>query len=346
VRNKSDIISPKYDFCTKALFENEEIRAGFLSDVLGIPRESIRNTRLMNTFLWRIRNRDKQGILDIKIELNDNTKINIELQIVKYENWDRRSLFYLSKIFVEDLRNRQDYSNIRKCIHISILDFDFTENDDAHNIYYFRNNKGELFSEAMEIHTIELRKEISEEEPLYDWIRFYNSQSKEELEMLKTKNHSIRLAIAEVLALSGNEKMRAIRDAEFKANCDRVSFMNAARREGLRAGREEGLAQGREEGIQQGIVKGIEKGIQQGIEEGIQQGIEEGIKKGKLDESAGVNSKEKGKRLQVARGSALPYQVRVRCVGNRVGKSFVEFAMSISKISILYSKASPVYLHD
>lgn len=260
MRKKGDIISPKYDFCTKALFEHEEIRRGFLSDVLGIPKEEIRSTRLMNTFLSRLQMKDKQGILDIKIELNDDTKINIELQIVKGDSWDRRSLYYLSKIFVEDIRGGQDYSKIRKCIHISILDFDFTGSKEAHNVYHFRNEKGEVFSDAMEIHTIELRKQTSEEDPLYDWIRFYNSESKEELEMLKTKNSSIRYAILELLSLSGSKRARALRDAQFKASCDETWLRESAKR----AGRAEGLAEGREEGRE----KGIEILILDNLEEG------------------------------------------------------------------------------
>ena len=45
------IISPKYDYCAKELFRNEVVRNHFLSDVLEIPVEEIRSSRLLNTFL-------------------------------------------------------------------------------------------------------------------------------------------------------------------------------------------------------------------------------------------------------------------------------------------------------
>ena len=75
------IISLKYDYFFKHLMTNETIRKHFLSDVLGIPLNKIKSVRLANTFLWKMYRRQKLGILDVLLILNDNTKVNIELQI-------------------------------------------------------------------------------------------------------------------------------------------------------------------------------------------------------------------------------------------------------------------------
>lgn len=37
--------------------------------------------RLSNTFLWKRYWKQKQGIVDVVVELNNNSKVNIELQI-------------------------------------------------------------------------------------------------------------------------------------------------------------------------------------------------------------------------------------------------------------------------
>lgn len=47
------IISPKYDFSMKELFNNEVIRKYFICDVLDISVEKVRSVRLLNTFLWK-----------------------------------------------------------------------------------------------------------------------------------------------------------------------------------------------------------------------------------------------------------------------------------------------------
>ena len=90
------IISLKYDFSFKYLFLNETVRRYFISDALGIPLEEIRSVRLANTFLWKQYQRQKQGILDIVVELNDDSRVNIELQMEFLSYWDKRSLFYLN----------------------------------------------------------------------------------------------------------------------------------------------------------------------------------------------------------------------------------------------------------
>ena len=117
------IVSLKYDYIFKYLMTNEKVRKHFLSDVLDIPLEKIKSVRLANTFLWKKYYRQKQGILDVLLILNDDSKINIELQVKALKYWDRRSLFYLSKMFTEDLLIGENYTKLKKCINISILDF-------------------------------------------------------------------------------------------------------------------------------------------------------------------------------------------------------------------------------
>ena len=73
------VISLKYDFCIKEIMENEIVRKHFISDVLGIVLADIKSVRMMNPFLWKRYRKQKQGILDIQLELNDDTKINIEI---------------------------------------------------------------------------------------------------------------------------------------------------------------------------------------------------------------------------------------------------------------------------
>lgn len=116
-------VSLKYDFCIKEVMENEIVRRHFISDGLGIPLEDIRSVRMMNPYLWKRYRSQKQGILDIQLELNDDTKINIEMQLKQKLNWKKRTVFYLAKMFTEDLRRGEDYKNVRKCIAITILDF-------------------------------------------------------------------------------------------------------------------------------------------------------------------------------------------------------------------------------
>lgn len=66
--------------------------------------EDIRSVRLGNPSLRKRYRNQKQGIMDILVELKGDTKVNIEIQVKFYTHWDRRNLFYLAKMYTDDLR--------------------------------------------------------------------------------------------------------------------------------------------------------------------------------------------------------------------------------------------------
>ena len=91
------LMSPKVDFCFKELMRNSEVRKGFLSAVLEIPPEEIRETTLLPTHLQKEQGKDKLGILDVQVRMQDGTKVDIEVNVAPFVAWPERSLFYLGK---------------------------------------------------------------------------------------------------------------------------------------------------------------------------------------------------------------------------------------------------------
>ena len=98
-----DIISPKMDFAFRELMEDDEVRRYFICDVLNMPVDQVCETRLGNSFLRRRHHKMKQGILDVKVFLHDGTRINLEMQLRKQKFWEKRSLYYLAKMYVDVL---------------------------------------------------------------------------------------------------------------------------------------------------------------------------------------------------------------------------------------------------
>lgn len=117
------LMSPKVDFAFKEIMRNDKVRKGFLSAVLDIPVSQIKQTVLKNTELPRLHDDEKQGILDVCLTMNDNTEINIEIQVSAMKTWANRSTFYVAKMLTEQVGINKRYSNIKKCIGINILDF-------------------------------------------------------------------------------------------------------------------------------------------------------------------------------------------------------------------------------
>ena len=68
------------------------------------------------------------------------------------------SVFYLAKMFTADLSRGEDYEKAKRCIVITILDFDIDDGGEYHNVYMLRDKNGRLYTDVLELHTIELKK--------------------------------------------------------------------------------------------------------------------------------------------------------------------------------------------
>lgn len=253
-------ILPKSDDCFKELFRDEDVRKYFISDVTGIPLKDIKSIKLANSFLRKNHKRQKLGILDVFLELNNCTKINIEIQLKHLKSWDKRQLFYLSKIYAADIKDGEDYDKLTPCISIAILDFKLSDRLEYHHIYKLRDKNGNVFSDIFEVHTIELKKPLTGNRPVNDWIRFFNAESEEDFTMIKTKNPGILKAIEKVRNFSLNPHLRLRYEAYLKDRRDQHAIEAYIKEHSIEQGREQGRVQGIEQGIEIFIRAGIRDG--------------------------------------------------------------------------------------
>ena len=101
---------------------NEEITKGLLNAIL---KEKVTDVSLnCNTILEKDLYDDKLGILDIRAKVNNTVDINIEMQLVDEKNIEKRIVFYLSKMYTQNLKKAHNYSELNKCISILFIDFE------------------------------------------------------------------------------------------------------------------------------------------------------------------------------------------------------------------------------
>ena len=126
-------------------------------------------------------------------------------------------------MFTEGLLRGEHYERLKRCICISILGFNLDERPEYHKVYRLRDESGYEFSDMLEIHVIELNKTLSGSGRMDDWIRLFNAQTEEELDMLqtKTKNPGIVEAIREVRTMRLGRTLKALHDAHLKDIRDR-----------------------------------------------------------------------------------------------------------------------------
>ena len=247
------IMKPKVDFCFKELMEEPEVRRGFISAVLGIRPEEIIQTTLLPTHLRKESQEEKLGILDVRVLLNGDIQINMEMQVAPFELWAERSLFYLGKMYIDQIKEGEDYDVLKKCIHIGILDFVmFQEDEEFYSRFHiWEDQRHRKYTDKLEVHILELPKLDRYRYPpteLLIWARFINAERKEDLEMIAKTDKFLGKAYEALTNLSADEKKRLEYEAREKAIRDHHHQMKS----NWNAGHEQGLKQGIEQGEKSG----------------------------------------------------------------------------------------------
>lgn len=267
------LMKPKIDFAFKEIMMNEQARIGFLSAILKLDPLDIKQTQILNTNLRKVHEMEKQGILDVRVLMNDNVEIDIEIQLSPLKVWADRSLFYLSKIYTEQIETGQNYTVFKKCVSVSILDFILFKNENEFYscFHILEDTRHTLYTDKMEFHVLELPKlpkELKKDaNDVLLWAKFINAESKEEFDMLASKNKYINSAYQQLQVISQDKQKQMEYTQRMKAVLDYNQGMLEAKQEGLeqglKQGLEQGLIQGKEEGINNVIIAlksiGIEK---------------------------------------------------------------------------------------
>ena len=241
-----DLLDPKNDFVFKRIFgseENKDILLAFLNRTFTEAGESpLTEIILMNPYTDKDSPRDKQSIFDIQAKTVDGQLINVEMQLFnKYDN-EKRTLFYWSKQYSDQLEEGQSYKKLRKCVTINILNFTILPNDRYHSVFHLREDQsGITFIDDIEIHIMELSKlnqqNIPDEGGLLNWLLFLKSEDTKNWEVLKVNEPTLGKAMTALEFLSQDAEARRQYEMRQKALHDEASMIEGARTEGETKGK-------------------------------------------------------------------------------------------------------------
>lgn len=255
-QNKEEFIMlPTVDFCFKELMQNAKVRQGMIAALLGVEPEEIEKTELLPTILHTEYPDDKYGILDVKVILKNETQMDFEMQVTAVSYWTKRILFYLGKMYTDQLKAGESYNKLKKCIHVGILDFIHFPDDDRcyRKIIFCDEDTGEEYTDLLEIHVLELKKlqeKEQNESGIIRWMRFLGAKSRREFEKMAKEDSYIDEAYEMLKHMSADEKKRLEYEAREKAIRDYNSQMQASREEGIAIGEERGEERGKRIGEQ------------------------------------------------------------------------------------------------
>lgn len=278
-RNREKFIMlPTVDFCFKELMQNPKVRQGFIAAIMGKDPKTIRKTTLIPNATKKESKDAKLGILDVMVEMEDGSKVNMEMQVAYFGWWSSRVLFYVSKVYSGQIKEGEDYDVLKKCIHVSILDFIHFPQDKKcyRKIAFCDVETGEQYTDLMELHILELKKlppGDRNEEGVIRWMRFFGGKNRKEFEDMAKTDEYIEEAYDELKKLSMDEQKRMEYEARQKALRDYNSQMKSAREYGLKQGIEQGIEQGIKQGIKQGKAQGERSVLQKLIRKKKEKGM-------------------------------------------------------------------------
>lgn len=194
-------------------------------------------------------------------------------------------MFYIGKMYTGQIKEGESYDKLKKCIHVSILDFVHFPEDRRcyHRIAFCDTKTGAPYTDLMEIHILELAKlpeKARDEEGIIRWMRFFSGKNKEEFQAMAGQDQYIDEAYRELLKLSADEQKKLEYELRQRAVRDYNTQMGSA------------LTQGREEGMRYGLEQGRQRGVRQGRQSIILAMLENGMEPEEICRLAGVTAEE------------------------------------------------------
>jgi predicted transposase/invertase (TIGR01784 family) len=205
----------------------------------------------------------KAAKLDVLARLSTGSKVNIEVQNKNEYNIEKRSLYYWSRKYIEDLRSGEDYIDLVPVIGINIVDFGYGPVEDFHTSYHLweDRHKEALLTEVCEIHFLDMVKfrrsrERDLEDPLNRWLVYFDEHSPADLiEEVVKMDTAIQMTQEKLEMIARDPGLRRAYESIEKAERDYISGMNGARREAAEAARKEAEAARKEAEAVRGTMR-------------------------------------------------------------------------------------------
>lgn len=188
---------------------------GLICAVLHRKPEQILTANVLNPIMLGRAIDEKEFILDVKVSLNDEETIDMEMQVVNYDDWPERSLQYLCRTY-DSLHRGEEYSISKTAIHIGIMNFNLFGNESSLlESYRLMNVKThQIYTDKFQLYILSLPEanNPTEEDKLFHtdlWAKFFRAKTWEELKMLAKEDEGIASAISTANILWADEDVQA-----------------------------------------------------------------------------------------------------------------------------------------
>ena len=245
------------DYVFKRIFGQEENKSAlkdFLESILDVEiyKIEINNPEIPKNYYD-----SKFGILDLKVTLNTRIIVDVEIQMQNQRNIEQRMPYYMSSNYANTIKEGDPYSECKKSIVISILNFNYYKRNEYHSIarMKFEEPKPEevvdmgykeedvYATEYLEMHTIELPKFKKKNPEMHtkiaQWLWLFVG-SDEQVKKASKVNKEVEKINKKLASMSLSNEERNNYEFRLKAIRDEADAIEYATKQGLKQGLEQG----------------------------------------------------------------------------------------------------------
>ena len=214
------------DYMFRAILQKDkQVLKALIAALLHLKKESIHDVAITNPIELGAAISDKDFILDIRVNLNNEQLIDLEMQMSNEYNWSERSISYAARSF-DQLNSGEEYKEVLLVHSIGFLNFTlFEDQTEFFDTDELRNKKtGHLYSSKFSIHVLDLTRIdlATAEDQNYEidrWAKLFKAKTWEELRMIAKNNPDLLQASNDLYTVNADEiirqQARARADAEF-----------------------------------------------------------------------------------------------------------------------------------
>lgn len=248
-KSNQSLLDPKNDYIFKRIFTEHPDALVHLINDLRPDLPAIAEVEILNPTITPEEMTGKSIVLDVLAQDSDGNRYNIEMQVRRYNEWGKRSAYYLAKMLTDQLSAGDDYTELNAVIGIHLLDFDLYTADTAQQnqaVWRFELRDEQQpdvkLGNDLQLNLIEMKKADRlglGDQNLKDWITLFEHWQ-EESRMASITNEAVKQVSGHIRRLSDDDEARRLAFVRERALKDEASQMRYARQEGL----QQGLLQG------------------------------------------------------------------------------------------------------
>lgn len=178
-------------------------------------------------------------------------------------------------MYIEGFKEGEPYTSLTRCIAINLISQGFKLNRAVHSVYSIQEqNNHQSLTDLLEIHFLnlsavkgtEIRQSITtkKQEKLLNWLRFIETDDKEERAMLAMTSPVLQMLNEKIDVLSLNPEERKLYESRMKLKSDIATISEVQFKAGIERGKSLGLAEGEARGKSLGLAEGEARGRSEG----------------------------------------------------------------------------------